>query len=81
MAEQFVTNLQVLQRMHLQEKVPASENISDWGSEARTKWLHRLRSRLYDVMGNNLKMSLVSITSLFLHTHRASFFKNEDILA
>ena len=29
-------------------------------SEARSKWLHRLRSRLYDVMGNNLKMSLVS---------------------
>ena len=29
MAEQLVTNLQVLQRLHLQEKVPASENISD----------------------------------------------------
>ena len=60
MAEQLVTNLQVLQRLCLQEKLPASENISDCGSEARTKWLHRLRSRFYDVMGNNLKMSLVS---------------------
>ena len=29
MAEQLVTNLQVLQRLRLQEKVPASENISD----------------------------------------------------
>ena len=57
MAEQLVTNLQVL-RLRLQEKVPASDNISDWGSEARTKWLHRLRSRLYDVMGNNFKMML-----------------------
>ena len=28
MAEQLVTNLQVLQRLRLQEKVPASENIS-----------------------------------------------------
>ena len=26
-------------------------------SEARTKWLLRLRSRLYDVMGNNLRSS------------------------
>ena len=29
MAEQLVTNLQALQRQRLQEKVPASENISD----------------------------------------------------
>ena len=29
MAEQLVTNLQALQRLRLQEKVPASENISD----------------------------------------------------
>ena len=29
MVQQFVTNLQVLQRLRLQEKVPASENISD----------------------------------------------------
>ena len=29
MAEQFVTNLQVLQRLRLQENVPVSENISD----------------------------------------------------
>ena len=29
MAEQLVTNLQVLQHLRLQEKVPASENISD----------------------------------------------------
>ena len=29
MAEQLVTNLKVLQRMRFQEKVPASENISD----------------------------------------------------
>ena len=28
MAEQLVTNLQALQRLRLQEKVPASENIS-----------------------------------------------------
>ena len=27
--EQLVTNLQVLQRLRLQEKAPASENISD----------------------------------------------------
>ena len=53
-AEQLVTNLQVLQHLRLQENVPASENISDRGAEARTKLLHRLRSRLYDVMGNNL---------------------------
>ena len=60
MAEQLVTNLQVLQRLRLQEKVPASEHISDWGSEVRSKWLPRLPSRLYDVMGKNVKMSLVS---------------------
>ena len=29
MAEQLATNLQVLQRLRLQEKVPLSENISD----------------------------------------------------
>ena len=29
MAEQLGPNLQVLQRLRLQEKVPASENISD----------------------------------------------------
>ena len=29
MAEQLVTNLQVLQLLRLREKVPASENISD----------------------------------------------------
>ena len=29
MAEQLVTNFQVLQRQRLQEKVPTSENISD----------------------------------------------------
>ena len=28
-AEQLVTNLQVLQHLRLQEKAPASENISD----------------------------------------------------
>ena len=28
MAEQLVTNLQVLQCLHIQEKVPASEDIS-----------------------------------------------------
>ena len=60
MAEQLVANLQALQCLRLQEKAPASENISVYGSEARTKWPYRLRSRLYDVMGNNLKMFLVS---------------------
>ena len=34
MAELLVTNLQVFQPLHLQEKVPASENISVSGSEA-----------------------------------------------
>ena len=29
MAEQLVTNMQVLQRLRLQEKLPASENICD----------------------------------------------------
>ena len=29
MAEQLVANLQVLQRLRIQEKVPASKNISD----------------------------------------------------
>ena len=33
-------------------------------SEARTKWLLRLRSRLYDVMGNNL---IISFSILISH--------------
>ena len=59
-AEQLVITLQVLQRPCLQVKVPASENIGSWGSEAHTEWLLRLCSHLYDVTGNKLKMSLVS---------------------
>ena len=56
MAEQLVTNSQLLQYLRLQEK----ENISGRASETRTKWSLRLRSRLYEVMGNSLKMSFVS---------------------
>ena len=60
MGEQLVTNLPVWQYLRLQEKVQASESKSGRSSKARIKWLHRLRSRLYDVMGNDLKMLLVS---------------------
>ena len=64
MAEQLVINLQASQHLRLQEKVPASDNIRGWDSEAQTKWLLRLCSRLYDVMDNKLKISSVSWSAI-----------------